>query len=164
MNYNSTLKTIAITCTKTFALACILSSNAAMAQVHVVGPEEIKIGKDQAVNAQPGQVEVVDILGSVYMRFSNTFTLSESQIKRIIGLHRGEALTTLLSGLLSESQIRRINGLHRGEAHTTLLLGSLSESQIKRIIGLHRGEDLTTLLSGSLSESQIKRINGLHKL
>jgi hypothetical protein len=39
--------------------------------------------------------------------------LSESQIKRIIGLHRGEALTTLLSGLLSESQIKRINGLHR---------------------------------------------------
>jgi hypothetical protein len=67
MNYISTLKTIVTTCTKTFALACILSSNAAMAQVHVVGPEEIKIGKDQAVNAQPGQVEVVDILGSVYM-------------------------------------------------------------------------------------------------
>ncbi len=50
--------------------------------------------------------------------------LSESQIKRIIGLHRGEALTTLLSGSLSESQIRRINGLHRGEDLTTLLSGS----------------------------------------
>jgi hypothetical protein len=37
------------------------------AQVHVQAPEEVKIGKENSINAAPGQVEVVDVLGSLYI-------------------------------------------------------------------------------------------------
>jgi hypothetical protein len=61
---------------KTGTLLFFLWSINSHAQVHVQAPEEVKIGKENSINAAPGQVEVVDILGSLYIsqdRHNGTF-------------------------------------------------------------------------------------------
>lgn len=67
MKSKFTFKNLSHASAKAVAIALLFTAKCAMAQVHVVGPEELKIGKDQAISAQPAKVEVVDILGSVYM-------------------------------------------------------------------------------------------------